>query len=246
MPYLGSSPARGLVGSADIDDNAITLAKMAGGTDGNLITYDASGDPAVVAAGTSGHFLKSQGAGSVPVFAAASGSFTNIASGTLTNSSDALEFEDLTHDVHILHLWQCELSAAATIEMHFSTDNGSSYLSGQYDHYFTRQWAKTNGVYNEYGNDNVKVKLVGPTDPQSNGSTGSMMATITFDRNADGAHIPYGHAQLAWEPAGYAPAVGNLGFKVPGAAAADVDAFKLVLSTGQWDKLSYRLLGFTI
>lgn len=45
MPYLGSSPARGLVGSADIDDNAVTLAKMAGGTDGNLITYNASGDP---------------------------------------------------------------------------------------------------------------------------------------------------------------------------------------------------------
>ena len=69
MPYLGSSPARGLVGTANIDDNAITLAKLAGGTDGNLITYDASGDPVAVAVGTSGHFLKSQGAGSVPVFA---------------------------------------------------------------------------------------------------------------------------------------------------------------------------------
>ena len=56
-----------------IADDAITLAKMASGTDGNIITYDASGNPAVVAVGTSGHFLKSQGAGSVPVFAAAAG-----------------------------------------------------------------------------------------------------------------------------------------------------------------------------
>ena len=56
-----------------IADDAITLAKMASGTDGNVITYDASGNPAVVATGTSGHFLKSQGAGSVPVFAAAGG-----------------------------------------------------------------------------------------------------------------------------------------------------------------------------
>ena len=54
-----------------ISDDAVTLAKMASGTDGNVITYDASGNPAVVATGTSGHFLKSQGAGSVPVFAAA-------------------------------------------------------------------------------------------------------------------------------------------------------------------------------
>ena len=55
-------------------DDAIGLAEMASGTDGNVITYDASGNPAVVSTGTSGHFLKSQGAGSVPVFAAAGGS----------------------------------------------------------------------------------------------------------------------------------------------------------------------------
>jgi hypothetical protein len=48
--------------------NAITLAKMAGGTDGNLITYDTSGDPAFVATGSSGQVLTSAGAGAVPTF----------------------------------------------------------------------------------------------------------------------------------------------------------------------------------
>jgi hypothetical protein len=61
------------VNQYSIPDDAITLAKMASGTDGNIITYDASGNPAVVASGTSGHFLKSQGADTVPVFAAAGG-----------------------------------------------------------------------------------------------------------------------------------------------------------------------------
>tara|TARA_S200000501_G_scaffold118167_1_gene110906 strand:+ start:73 stop:846 length:774 start_codon:yes stop_codon:yes gene_type:complete len=92
MPYLGSSPARGLVGTANIDDDAITLAKMAAGTDGNLITYDASGNPAAVAAGTSGHYLKSQGAGSVPVFAEVAtggGSWDHITTVTPTGSSQA-------------------------------------------------------------------------------------------------------------------------------------------------------------
>ena len=31
------------------------------GTDGQIITYDASGDPVAIATGTAGHFLKSQG-----------------------------------------------------------------------------------------------------------------------------------------------------------------------------------------
>ena len=56
-----------------VADNAITLAKMAHGTDGNLITYDAAGAPAAVATGSSGQVLTSAGAGSPPTFAALSG-----------------------------------------------------------------------------------------------------------------------------------------------------------------------------
>jgi len=58
------------VSTVKIQDDAVTLAKMASGTDGNLITYDASGDPAAVATGTSGHVLTSGGAGVAPTFAA--------------------------------------------------------------------------------------------------------------------------------------------------------------------------------
>ena len=61
------------VTSAGIADNATTLAKMAGGTDGNLITYDASGDPAYVTTGTSGQVLTSGGVGVAPTFQTAAG-----------------------------------------------------------------------------------------------------------------------------------------------------------------------------
>jgi hypothetical protein len=54
-------------------DNSVTLAKMAHGTDGELITYDAAGAPANVAVGTSGHILTSGGAGVAPTFQAAAG-----------------------------------------------------------------------------------------------------------------------------------------------------------------------------
>ena len=65
--------------TADIADDAVTLAKMAGGTDGQIITYDASGDPVVVGPGTDGQVLTSTGAGSPPAFeAAAAGGPTDI------------------------------------------------------------------------------------------------------------------------------------------------------------------------
>ena len=60
--------ANDAVTTVKVADNAITLAKMAGGTDGNLITYDTNGDPAYVATGTSGQVLTSNGAGAAPTF----------------------------------------------------------------------------------------------------------------------------------------------------------------------------------
>ena len=62
------------VTTAKINDDAITLAKMAGGTDGNVITFDASGNPAAVATGSAGNILTSAGAGQPPTFAAAAAS----------------------------------------------------------------------------------------------------------------------------------------------------------------------------
>jgi hypothetical protein len=53
-----------------IADNAITLAKMASGTDGNIISYDASGNPVAIATGNDGQVLTSTGAGSPPAFEA--------------------------------------------------------------------------------------------------------------------------------------------------------------------------------
>jgi hypothetical protein len=61
---------------------------MAGGTDGNLITYDASGDPAYVATGSDGQVLTSTGAGSAPAFEAlpSSGSLVLISNTTISSA----------------------------------------------------------------------------------------------------------------------------------------------------------------
>lgn len=62
----GTDPAWGQVQTAMIADDAVTLAKQAHGTAGNVPTFDASGAPAVVATGTTGQVLTSNGAGAAP------------------------------------------------------------------------------------------------------------------------------------------------------------------------------------
>ena len=86
MAYIGKIPAAaaltasditdGIISEAKMADDAISLTELKAGTDGEVISWDASGNPVAIGAGTSGHFLKSQGAGSQPVFAAAAGGKT--------------------------------------------------------------------------------------------------------------------------------------------------------------------------
>ena len=81
------------VTTAKINNDAVTLAKMASGTDGNLISYDTSGNPVAVATGNSGQVLTSAGAGAVPSFqtiaAAAITSTANGANNRVATYSDA-------------------------------------------------------------------------------------------------------------------------------------------------------------
>jgi len=72
-----------------IADNAISLSKMASGTDGNIISYDVSGNPVAVATGTNGQVLTSAGAGAQPAFATlpTSGAWEFISSVTASSSA---------------------------------------------------------------------------------------------------------------------------------------------------------------
>ena len=73
MGYIGADPALNeSVTSAQIADDAITLAKMASGTDGAMLTYDASGNPVAIT-GTDGQVATSAGADAVSAFEAAAG-----------------------------------------------------------------------------------------------------------------------------------------------------------------------------
>ena len=61
-------------GATVIAAGAVDIAMLANGTDGQVITWDASGAPTVVGPGTDGQVLTSTGAGSPPAFEDAGGS----------------------------------------------------------------------------------------------------------------------------------------------------------------------------
>jgi len=81
--------ASNAVTTVKIIDDAVTLAKMAPGTDGNIISYDASGNPVAIATGNDGQVLTSAGAGAPPVFEALPASAGVAANGFYVRVSGA-------------------------------------------------------------------------------------------------------------------------------------------------------------
>jgi hypothetical protein len=136
--FLSGKTSLTTVQTADIAADAITLAKLAGGTDGELITWDASGDPAAVGAGTSGHFLKSQGAGSVPVFAADNKGAMTFINTTDISSAASYEFTAFdaslydSYEIHFMNI--IPVTDDVSLELLVSTDAGSSYQTGASDY----------------------------------------------------------------------------------------------------------------
>jgi hypothetical protein len=109
---------------------------MAGGTDGNLIGYDGSGDPAAIATGTAGQVLTSGGTGVASAMAAAVGAWVLLS--TTTISDDATIDFTLTNASYSDYMFILSDVVAASdaqqMWMRFSTDGGSTFLTSAYEH----------------------------------------------------------------------------------------------------------------
>ena len=94
----------GSVDTAHLADDLITLAKLAGGTDGNIISYDASGDPVAIATGTDGQVLTSTGAGSPPAFEAASSGGLTLGTEQATTSGTSVTFSSIPAGTKVIYV----------------------------------------------------------------------------------------------------------------------------------------------
>tara|TARA_S200000501_G_scaffold302233_1_gene289619 strand:+ start:182 stop:1024 length:843 start_codon:yes stop_codon:yes gene_type:complete len=265
MPFLGSQPAESALTTGSLGDDIVTEAKMANdaiglpelkaGTDGELITWDASGNPTTVAAGTAGHFLKSQGAGSVPVFAASGGIWDLFASGSYTGATAAsIEFTSLTHDLYILYLWNMSFSDDQPLMITYSYNNGTHYANdtaGLASNDTKRYWYSTINAQKTDGSNDVESRVgiqTGEVDITAFSGAGSsgvndmvpasaanLMGTIIIDRKADGENTlsKQGFADFLYHPAGYAPIRCNSAFMhTPSGTLGDMDAFKIFPDAG--------------
>tara|TARA_R110002096_G_scaffold167513_1_gene337617 strand:- start:192 stop:920 length:729 start_codon:yes stop_codon:yes gene_type:complete len=183
----GTDPAYGQVATAMIADDAVTLAKMAPGTDGNLITYDASGNPAYVAAGSATEVLTSQGAGSVPVFAAAA------AGGLCTQFITAKLASNFGSTSNTLQDTGLDASITPTSASHILYVTCSGFLLG--DHGYNYDTAAINIQMRASASDNTATLLNGATigcyGADRDGDYGAF--TLSYSAAAGGTSaLPFG------------------------------------------------------
>ena len=138
------------VATAKIADNAVTLAKLAGGTDGNLITFDASGDPAFVATGSSGQLLTSAGAGSPPTFTTVTAGFTHAT--PQSASGTAMTFSSIPTGTSLIVLTMHDFSSNGGDEWMVQIGDSGGIETSDYR---SQRSTNTNGSLGSDGTNNA-------------------------------------------------------------------------------------------
>ena len=197
-----------------LEDNAVTLAKMAGGTDGQIITYDANGDPVAVGPGTDGQVLTSTGAGSPPAFEALpasnnyvhpnhSGDVTSSADGATTISAGAVDIAMLANgtDGQVI-TWDANGAPAVVgpgTDGQVLTSTGAGSPPAFEDAVSEGTQVKSTGesggtkFLREDGNGTCSWQSVPAGGAALTGSTNNTITTVT------GANAIQGEANLTWD-----------------------------------------------
>ena len=161
------------IGAEHIADNAVGLAAMASGTDGQIITYDASGNPTAVGPGTDGQVLTSTGAGSPPAFEDAGGGLyakawydSDATETTITNSSGETRVGGNSGtDLEVV--WTPPSTSTKYVYvcyLHFRFSLGGQW--GWQPEFTSNNWTSKTGIGNhpsygnEYPNEIIRTGLV--------------------------------------------------------------------------------------
>ena len=112
---------------------------MAGGTDGNIISYDASGNPVAIATGNDGQVLTSTGAGSPPAFEdAGGGGGTVLISSIAASGAASVDFDSALSSTYTAYLLVgvgiTPQTSDTQLYLRVSSDGGSNWDDGSSDY----------------------------------------------------------------------------------------------------------------
>lgn len=169
----------------------LPVADLRVGTDGELITWDASGDPAVVAVGTSTHVLTSNGAGAAPTFQAAGGGGAwNLIGTAVASNSASLTITGLssTYDTYVMAVSDF-VPATDVRKVHMRFGDSSGIDSGGADYEFHLQYWHTNNTgYAATASTSESVMKISFT--VGNDSSEGYGGMIYLHRPGDGTTFP--------------------------------------------------------
>lgn len=113
----------------------VDVVDLADGTDGELITWDASGNPATVSVGTSGHVLTSNGVGAAPTFQASAGGGSGalvelVAETALVGTTTTITLSSISAlyaDLILVVKARKDINAPGNLVVTLNADTGSNY-----------------------------------------------------------------------------------------------------------------------
>ena len=147
----------------NLTDNIVTLAKMASGTDGNIISYDASGNPVAVATGSSGQVLTSAGAGSPPTFETPSTTaavYVKVGAVNVTSSVSEVTLSNVFSSTYRNYMVVLEGIKSSNTEEHlYYLPLNSSGSSSSEHAYAMRQYNYNNTVTTDTADNSANIKL---------------------------------------------------------------------------------------
>jgi len=225
------SPSAGSVGTSTMVDDSVTLAKMASGTDGNLITYDASGNPAYVVTGNSGQVLTSGGAGVAPTMQTpAGGGGSAIVSRNVLSGSSGIDliFDNSTYD-HYEIRYSCSTSAGVHINLTSSTDGGSTFDTGSTDYFYIGVWMRSGLLSAQVAGSGGDSKIVLTSGSASNANESDNL-TIQVNYPEDTEHTGF-----TWARAGFITSSAQTRYSTFSGhrhSATNVDAIRIAPASG--------------
>ena len=181
---LAGAVPTGSLGNAVAADDSITLAKMAPGTDGQVITYSAAGDPVAIGPGTAGQVLTSAGANLPQTFAdAAGGAWAVKGSGSAAgfDEDSALIITNITKTIKVYLNYIPSLALNYGVSMKTSTDGGTNWGGApSYDvANITGQHGSSTLTYDRTNNSGMVHFTTGTAATPSNVSGSNVFVEVT-------------------------------------------------------------------